>query len=482
MINLLRLFALMLLSATFICTTSFAACTGSSPTWTSTPDYTSINTCVTNASAGDTINVTAATADWGANTLSVTKAIKLIGAGGSNTVITGKGPLLSINTGAPGGTFAFRLSGFKFTNPTTGSIGSLWNGGKGWRIDHNIFDHPQPSALFSFNNNNGSAWSLFGLIDNNTFNNANIGIVGDSDSAEDSWQAAAQWGTDNAVFIEDNTFTMNTTCGVGNVNSIDHNNGARSVIRHNIFYDAYVEIHSACQTSVRGNRSTEIYDNIFRRTCDDYAGYVNLRGGSAVITDNLVTGRWYSGGGNSGKVAIDNRRSFWDVGCCAVADCTGAGVPNYCCTGVGTGTCAGWGFGDCDGTKAVDGNASNPAHGGTVDGWPCLDQPGRGTGVIGSQASDPIYIWNNTTGKNCLGGANKFATCTVDGDCPSSTCSTETTQPNVVYLRVNTGNSPYQIVSGRDYYENTAKSGYTKYAYPHPLTAPYPPRNLRIIQ
>jgi len=41
-----------------------AQCTGSSPTWTSTPDQTSVARCFSNALAGDTINVSAGTATW----------------------------------------------------------------------------------------------------------------------------------------------------------------------------------------------------------------------------------------------------------------------------------------------------------------------------------------------------------------------------------------------------------------------------------
>jgi hypothetical protein len=36
---------------------SHAQCTGSSPTWTTTLYQASLQTCVTNASAGDTVNV-----------------------------------------------------------------------------------------------------------------------------------------------------------------------------------------------------------------------------------------------------------------------------------------------------------------------------------------------------------------------------------------------------------------------------------------
>lgn len=45
------LLSLVLASSTY----SWAACSGSSPTWTSMPDRASVGTCVTSATAGDTI-------------------------------------------------------------------------------------------------------------------------------------------------------------------------------------------------------------------------------------------------------------------------------------------------------------------------------------------------------------------------------------------------------------------------------------------
>ncbi|HRS39911.1 MAG TPA: InlB B-repeat-containing protein, partial [Bacteroidia bacterium] len=126
------------------------------------------------------------------------------------------------------------------------------------------------------------------------------------------------------------------------------------------------------------------------------------------------------------------------------------------------------GFGNSDGTSIYDTNLLNSASG-RVDGYLALDQPGAGTGPIGAQTSDPIYIWGNTSGKICLGGTNQYASCTSNSDCPSSTCSTKVTTPNNVYLHNNINNQPYHIVSGRDYFENTARPGYTKYTCPHPL-------------
>src|SRR4030095_8115662 len=91
-------FLLILLFAT----TVEAACSGSSPIWTTTPDQASVTTCVGNAVDGDTVNVLAGSATW-SNLVIANKSISLIGAGAGNTDISG-GVLFRIITKALGGT------------------------------------------------------------------------------------------------------------------------------------------------------------------------------------------------------------------------------------------------------------------------------------------------------------------------------------------------------------------------------------------
>jgi hypothetical protein len=78
----------------FLCFFPFigwAACTGSSPTWTSTADYTSLNSCVSGATAGDTINVTGSgTVSW-TSLLGISKQIRIIGPGRDTLTIQGDG-------------------------------------------------------------------------------------------------------------------------------------------------------------------------------------------------------------------------------------------------------------------------------------------------------------------------------------------------------------------------------------------------------
>ncbi|OGS27759.1 MAG: hypothetical protein A2297_02280 [Elusimicrobia bacterium RIFOXYB2_FULL_48_7] len=82
-----------------------------------------------------------------------------------------------------------------------------------------------------------------------------------------------------------------------------------------------------------------------------------------------------------------------------------------------------------------------------TDGWPCLDQLGRGPGtelVNGTtvQKSEPFYEWNNTLNGNTT---NFFSR-------------------NLSALSMS------HLKSGRDYYSGIVKPGYASFTYPHPLT------------
>ena len=93
---------------------SWADCTGLSPNWFSTADYASVNSCVSAASAGDTITVTG-DATW-PNTLTITRGVNLRGS-----------DMVGVNPRTP-------VSGtlFKFTAPNT------------WTAYYTPFTYPHP--------------------------------------------------------------------------------------------------------------------------------------------------------------------------------------------------------------------------------------------------------------------------------------------------------------------------------------------------
>lgn len=72
-------FALAAVISIFLYNNSFAACTGSSPEWSSTADYNSVRSCIVKARMGDTITISG-NATW-TKTLALTKGLALIGSG-----------------------------------------------------------------------------------------------------------------------------------------------------------------------------------------------------------------------------------------------------------------------------------------------------------------------------------------------------------------------------------------------------------------
>ena len=63
-----------------------AQCTGASPSWTSTPDQASVNTCINNASEGDTIKISAGSATWTTGVAISGKGLTIQGAGSGRIV------------------------------------------------------------------------------------------------------------------------------------------------------------------------------------------------------------------------------------------------------------------------------------------------------------------------------------------------------------------------------------------------------------
>jgi hypothetical protein len=122
-----------------------------------------------------------------------------------------------------------------------------------------------------------------------------------------------------------------------------------------------------------------------------------------------------------------DKRPCWDSSTCPGGTCGG-----YTCS-VNS---------DCKNAQGVDGLCMQidglGRTGSEVAGWPCRDQMGRGqdNASTGTQASSPVYWWNNT----------------ING--------------TVSALSVGSQYSNY-IIANRDYY-NSAKPGYTPYQYPHP--------------
>jgi hypothetical protein len=241
------------------------------------------------------------------------------------------------------------------------------------------------------------------------------------------------------LYLEDSTFSKVLQ------SAIDIDDNCRMVVRRNTFDNSAFGTHGA-DTSWIGVRHFEIYDNVFQFTNDgnctvtstvNIPYFFYLRGGTGVITDNVGFADMSSCAWGS-KPAINM----------TVMNLQRNGGPNPC-----------WGAGRTAGALYP---APRQVGRGFVTGNG-RDGAGRqndGHAYVGD--SEPLYIWNQTL--------SPWLSDYGLGDCsnPDSTRN--------------------YIVAGRDYIYGTAKPGYSKFPYPHPLRAglgsqsggPAPPLNVRV--
>jgi hypothetical protein len=304
-------------------TDAWAACTGSSPTWNTTPDYASVNTCVGNASPGDKVLVSAGKATW-TSTLTINKSLTLQGAGSSSTIIAQSGGITLVYV-APTSGVPIRITGFKFDigsnvdgTPSAIIIKGKLDGSFGLNeisIDHNIFNKGT-RAVFP------QGW-VEGVIYNNTFINCNIavGILGDDNY---SWSRPIAAGTSHSLFIEDNTFIINDDANREPNEAVYHQEGARTVVRYNtfdgtaytkgasLFYDSHgnQNLYTGTNADFRGQPMVEVYNNTFAGSgVLTYRPGAYFRGGSIIMHDNTFTFPGYG----STTVAVLTDEEDWQT-------------------------------------------------------------------------------------------------------------------------------------------------------------------------
>ena len=483
------------------------SCTVRAATYTSaTASLSDVQTAVTSASNGDTVNVPAGTATW-TGTLSIGTDIQLIGAGIGQTVITdGAGygtALVSVGTVS---NYLGRLSGFTFQGPGSSghaNTGAIELGGycHTFRLDHCEFDNLDKYSIFTHD------W-VYGVIDDCVFSNCTSSIevkmegYGGQQNGDGSWADADSWGTTNAIYIENNIFF--------NTGGLDSCDGARVVFRNNYVLNQGVANHGTESSGrERSTRTYEIYGNTFN--CPTNSGAhqswaVYFRGGTGVVFSNLITGgiqkvallaayrEWNSPWPAWGNV---NPLNHWDSSAATfdsghatssgavLTDSGKSWTPNqfawsgyFLCN---TNSGMAWAITANDATTITTEGGYHTIAGGTGvdsyftsgDGYQIyyvnyiLDQPGTGQGnlitgdtplnsttgtaVWPNEAADPIYIWGNTLNYQ---------------------------YPDAAYgPAVNGAVGQNIVVNGRGYVNGTAKPGYTPMVYPHPLVAgnPTPP-------
>jgi len=260
-----------------------------------------VQSAVNAASNGDIVQVPSGHCTWN-STLILTRGITLTGAGAGSTIITygsGADPMVEISVPAD---LPIRISGMKFdllASPgiyrTAIDAGGKTDGSFGLtqlRIDHCAFN--KGSTVIQI-----GGW-VSGVIDNNTLTNADRGIllVGDDNHA---WERPIEAGTANAVFIEDNHFILDDNVDRDPNEQIYHQEGARSVVRHNTFDSRSMTKYDSCPFDSHGNQNyytgtsqdfrgqpiVEIYENNFY--IHHSYRIIYLRGGSILIYNNKFT-------------------------------------------------------------------------------------------------------------------------------------------------------------------------------------------------
>ncbi len=321
---------------------------------------------------------------------------------------------------------SIEISGIRFTqfvdssNIRTISVTNA-SGGKPVLIHDCWFSQPAGiNNAIDFFTNRGVVWncsfdaSPFGM----TSGTVGLKWVGGTTSwtTLSTMGAADTTGASN-LYVEDCDYHAYLNAG-----GVDDN--GRMVLRHMLFDNAGFGTHGA-DTSSYGQRHFEVYDSefVFNSTTGDVLNlswWFFIRGGTFIVTDcimPLISSQDYSNKPSFNMTVMNLRRN--------------AG-PDPC-----------WGAG-------ILGNQ-----------YPAPRQAGMGrvTGTAGHDSityvgdSEPIYIWNIT-------GPTSTISIT---DYQSNECSNPDTSTNYIH-------------SGRDYYLGTAKPGYTKFTYPHPLRRGQPLR------
>ncbi len=272
-----------------------AACVGASPTWmTGGNEYADVKACYDLASPGDTINIIAGDGDatW-ARSLTINKNINIIGPGAANLRLRHTTPLDIFQV--TGSVTSLRISGFEFYTATSQRFLTLYNGDN-WRID-NI-------AYTNINTGRGGtfveiwinpAWGdhSYGVIDSNIILNGRIVHGGGQTIAavRKLWHDDLNLGSNEAVYIENNVFTLNPS---RRTNCLDSNRGSKYVFRYNSLHDTNTTMAHGLQEATGGARKWEFYGNKYHAELHGtgtLGGVVATwpRGGTGVIFGNDYT-------------------------------------------------------------------------------------------------------------------------------------------------------------------------------------------------
>jgi hypothetical protein len=368
-------------------------------------------------------------------------------------------------------TTGVRITGITFdgnvVSPATEAI-TLPKSPIGMRIDHNHFSHYRRIW-----DKGGGGGYLNVLLDNNRITQPgeeNLYIVGKGNT---SWSDGGPCGSSNpekTTWLEDNEWILETA-DIGN--PIDSGEGARIVIRNNLFSGTatrkwianLIETHGHCRAywdgyDVAATYCLEVSGNkVTQPSNPSYIGqnFMKIRGGRSYTYNNTINGTGWSGENvlfyieetaiNCNNPYPCNVQAHEDAGYHAVPLSGAANYTNGMCTT-----------------------------------WPCPMQP------------DNSYVWNNTkAGGSWINGVQGNAAFMIvnrdwwdDSGAGGTNIISGTSRPGTC-----TVNDSYWETDNKKLYRCTAANVwtlvYTAYEYPHPFTLstlsiPSSPQNVRITQ
>ncbi len=461
--------------------------------------YTDVTNAVAHASHGDTVQLPFGTGSWGQ--MITISGITLQGSGTNNTLIIDNSPQFTSATTltlACTNGFLTRVTGIQFTYTNTAynnfsGMVEVSGGSPFWRIDNNYFNNTSAKSIRIKDDS-------YGLIDDNLFVGCAkqyIEVFG-AGFGDSSWALPDTMGTTNAVVIESNTFY--DTCRFG---STDTDNGGRICFRFNTLNGTFFTVHGTeTGQRFRGCRQLEVYNNTFfylpSGPYDDFYTTCDIRGGTGVIFSNDMKG-YYTSVTVSSYRETDNDLNFtpwfgasgingYDSNSPTALFGTASATSNKLYV-----ASAAWSINQWSGYTVYNSNSINglkvfgivsSSDANTMSfvsprtaqytfyitngdpfsvhiAYPTIDMLGRGQGNdLGStntpfpaypmQQLDPLYFWSN----NLSLYGNGFY------------------QPQPPQV----GSAYPQTKSGRDYYNDIVKPGYTPLIYPHPMiNNPAPP-------
>lgn len=485
---------------------------------------------------GDTVLVPPGAVSW-STTVAVNKAITLqshttvnstTGTANDQTIVLDDIPINPVTSSATIMAISAnaRVTGFSFRAGARGGVGE--NGaiqiGGAPQLTTVRFDNCHFTPLFQRQFMFAAGW-VYACIDHNVYE---FGLPTDKGQLilvfHDAWGGRSYgdgsfadlpyWGTDKAVYMEDN-YVINRSAAQ-TIGGPDSYFGGRYVFRHNHCFNVTPNTHGT-EGPYRSTRTIDIYDNDFHNdpsyNTDTFLGanqrviynMGQLRGGIALWHDNTWDG---ADKPTSGMILQIYRSIQYPVTGYLSANGTnprdindtegnGTNVPGHSphlyesgtvtssSSGVLTDTSKTWTLNQWQGYELINTTTGasgiiygSDAHsitffvyesglafaaGNTYSIYRLLiaaDQPGRGQSDLITRDGNnfPTAVWNNGVLDPCYSWNNKY---TPDGSDVNLGSTLNQVYPNGVGA----------IQSGRDYLNGTVKPGYSKFQYPHPLVS-----------